>query len=218
MASIMWTIWHRRNQVRTSTKDYPLTQVIHAATQALATFQDSVSGTPKQSRHSTQMQSRWSPPPMGMIKVNFDGAFFRDIRKAGIGVIVRDSNSKAIATLSEQACLPFSPEIAEAMAAARAVSFVQGLGFTSFILEGDSDNVINTLKSEEISLSTYGHILSSAKSWLVDRSCVSFSHVRGSGNTIAHNLAKHARHVRGISVWTENVPPHPDYVFLTDHG
>ena len=113
----------------------------------VATFQDSVSGTPKQSRHSTQMQSRWSPPPTGMIKVNFDGALFRDIRKAGIGVVVRDSNRKAIATLSEQASLPFSPEIAEAMAAARAVSFVQGLGFTSFILEGDSDNVINTLKS-----------------------------------------------------------------------
>ena len=83
-----------------------------------------------------------------MIKVNFDGALFRNIRKAGIGVIVRDSNGQAIATLSEQASIPFSPEIAEVMAAARALSFVQGLGFTSFILEGDSTNIINTLKSE----------------------------------------------------------------------
>ena len=49
MASVMWTIWHRRNQIRTSTKDYPLTQVIHAASQALATFQDFVFGTSKQS-------------------------------------------------------------------------------------------------------------------------------------------------------------------------
>ncbi|XP_050249116.1 uncharacterized protein LOC126696411 [Quercus robur] len=153
-----------------------------------------------------------------MIKANFDGALFRDIRKAGIGVIVRDSNGQAIATLSEQASIPFSPEIAEAMAAARALSFVQGLGFTSFILEGDSANVINTLKSEETSLSIYGHILSSAKSMLVAGSCVSFSHVRRSGNNVAHNLAKHARHVRSFSVWTENAPPHPDYVFLTDHG
>ena len=76
-------------------------------------------------------------------------------------MIVRDSNGQEIASLSEQASLPFSPEIAEAMVAARALSFVQDLGFTSFILEGDSANIINTLNSEEMSLSTYGHILSS---------------------------------------------------------
>ena len=75
-------------------------------------------------------------------------------------MIVRDSNKQAIASLSKQASLPFSPEIAEAMVATRALSFAQDLGFTSFILEGDSANVINTLNSDENSLSTYGHILS----------------------------------------------------------
>nr|POE50682.1 putative ribonuclease h protein [Quercus suber] len=68
MASVMWTIWHRRNQIRTSTKDYPLSQVIHAASQALDTFHDSVSGVPKQSRNSPQTQIRWPPPPAGRIK------------------------------------------------------------------------------------------------------------------------------------------------------
>ena len=133
-------------------------------------------------------------------------------------MIVRDSNGQAIASLSEQTSLPFSLEIAEAMAATRALSFVQDLGFTSFILEEDSANVINTLNSEEMSLSTYGHILSLAKSMLVVGSCVSFSHVCHSRNNVVHNLAKHARHVRSFSVWTENAPPHPDCVFLTDHG
>ena len=47
MASIMWTIWHRRNQVRTSSKDYLLSQVIHTASQALATFHDSISNASK---------------------------------------------------------------------------------------------------------------------------------------------------------------------------
>ena len=155
---------------------------------------------------------------MGTVKENFNGAIFQDIRKVGIGVIVRDSNGQAIASLSEQTSLPFSPEIVEAMATARAISFVQDLGFTSFILEGDSVNVINTLNSDEKSLSNYGHILSSTKSMLVASSCVSFSHVRCAGNYVAHNLAKHARHVRGFIVWTENVPPHLNSVFLVDHG
>ena len=49
MASVMWTIWHRRNQIRTSAKDYPLSQVIHAASQVLTTFHDSIFGASKQS-------------------------------------------------------------------------------------------------------------------------------------------------------------------------
>ena len=195
-----------------------MSQVIHAALQALATFHDSISGASKQSQHSPQTQIRWSPRPAGSIKVIFDGALFKDIRKARIKVIVRDSNGQAIASLSEQTSLPFSLEIAEAMAATRALSFVQDLGFTSFILEEDSANVINTLNSEEMSLSTYGHILSLAKSMLMASSCVSFSHVRRSKKSVAHNLAKHARHVRGFSMWTENVPPHLNFVFLADHG
>ena len=218
MASVMWTIWHRRNQVRTSSKEYLLSQVIPAASQALASFHDSVFAIPKQSRHNAPTQISWSPPRVGTIKVNFDGAIFKDIRKAGIRVIVRDSNGQAIASMSEQTSIPFSPEIAEAMAAAREISFVQDLGFTSFILEGDSVNVISTLNSDEMSLSNYGHILSSAKSMLVAGSSVSFSHVRRVGNCVAHNLAKHARDVRGFIVWTENVPPHLNSIFLTDHG
>ena len=132
--------------------------------------------------------------------------------------MIRDSNEQAIASLSKQARLPFSSEIVEAMVAARALSFVQDHGFTSFILEGDSANVINTLNSEEMSLCTYGLILSSAKSMVVASNCVSFSHVCHSRNSVAHNLAKHARYVTGFSVWTENVPPHLNSVFLADHG
>nr|POE86690.1 hypothetical protein CFP56_46901 [Quercus suber] len=103
------------------------------SSQALATFHDSVSSASKQIQRSSPAQIRWFPPLVGWVKVNFDGALFKDIRNAGIGVIVRDSNGQAIASLSEQPSLPFSPEIAEAMATARALSFVQDLGFTSFI-------------------------------------------------------------------------------------
>ena len=38
-----------------------------------------------------------------------------------------------------------------------------------------------------------------------------------SGNNVAHNLAKHARHVRGCSVWMEDVPPHLSHVLFADH-
>ena len=71
-----------------------------------------------------------------------------------------------MATLSEQAPLPYAPEIVEAMAAARAISFAQEIGLRPYILEGDAKVVINTLKFDEESLSSFGHIISLAKSTL----------------------------------------------------
>ena len=41
MATVMWTIWHRRNQLRVSSIVFPKVQVLQQATEALATFQQS---------------------------------------------------------------------------------------------------------------------------------------------------------------------------------
>ena len=80
-----------------------------------------------------------------------------------------------VATHSEQAPLPCAPEIVEAMAVARAIGFAQDIGLRPYILEGDAEVVINTLKSDEESLSSFGHIISLAKSTLVTNSYFFFS-------------------------------------------
>ena len=197
----------------------PKAQIFQQASQALATFQQSQCAltnhtTATRSQHSVQ----WRPPPENCHKLNFDGATFSELGKAGLGVVVRDSHGNAIASLSEQAPLLFAPVIVEAMAAARAMTFAQELGITKFILEGDLKVVINTLQNTEASLSKFGHILESAKSTLVTSNCIAFSHIRRSGNRVAHNLAKHARHVRGLSVWVEDIPPHLYDVLFADPG
>ena len=104
------------------------------------------------------------------------------------------------------------------MAVARAIHFAQEIGLNSFILEGDSETVIKCLKSDDDSLSPFGHILAAAKATTETNCCISFSHIRRFGNFVAHNLAKHARHVRGSSVWMEDVPPHLQAVLSADNG
>ena len=142
---------------------------------------------------------RWSPPLPNSLKVNFNGASFKDIDRAGLGVVVLDSQGKALASLSERVPLSFSSDLVEAFAVVRAIFFVLEIGCLSFILEGDSKRVINTLSSNEDSLSPLCHILDSAKA-LTESNCISFSHVRRLGNSIAYNLAKHVIHVSGYSV------------------
>ena len=68
---------------------------------------------------------------------------------------------------------------------------------------------------KQSSTTTYGHLLESVKSTLVTSKCIAFSHIRRSGNRVAHSLAKHTRYVRGLSVWVEDMPPHLyDVIFL----
>ena len=122
-------------------------------------------------------------------------------------MVVHDCQGNAIASLSEQAPLPFSPNIVEAIAAARAITFAQEFGIAEFMLEGDSEVVINSPQSKEASLSSFGHLLETAKSTLVTGKCIASSNVRRTGNKVVHNLVKHVRHVKDLSVWMENVPP-----------
>ena len=159
----------------------------------------------------------WIPPPENSLKINFDGALFKDINKAGLGVIIRDNQGQVLASLSEQVQLPCSSDLVEAIAAAWAIALAHDLSLSNYILEGDSDKVITALKRNDDSLSEFGHILASAKS-LTDVNCITFSHTRRIGNAIAHNLAKHARHVIGFKVWMEDVPSHLHSVLCVNYG
>ena len=159
----------------------------------------------------------WIPPSENSLKINFDGALFKDINKAGLGVIIRDNQGQVLASLSEQVQLPCSSDLVEAIAAARAIALAHDLSLSNYILEGDSDKVIIALKRNDDSLSEFGHILASAKT-LTDVNCITFSHTRRIDNAVAHNLAKHARHVIGFKVWMEDVPSHLHSVLCADYG
>ena len=218
LAMIMWTISHRRNQLRTSRKEFPLSQVLPSATLALSDFQWADPSSPSRSLSSTASQVRQTPPSDGAYKINFDGVTFQDIEKAGLGVVIWNSQGQAIASLSEQKFLPFSSDIVEALAAARALSFAYELGLTSFILVGDLETIIKELKADVDSFSPFGHILASAKSSIAINNCISFSHVRGLGNFITHNLTKYTRHNKGFSVQTKDILLHLFPVLFTNHS
>ena len=44
---------------------------------------------------------RWKPSDAGLLKVNFDGAIFDDLRVAGIGVADRNEHGEVVAALAE---------------------------------------------------------------------------------------------------------------------
>ena len=132
-------------------------------------------------------QVRWQP----QLKANFDGAVSREDKRAGLGVVIQNHQGQVLASLSKNIMLPPSIEDVEALAAVRAVSFAAGLGFSSIIIEGDSEVVIKALKCKE-SLTMFGHLISVARLTMDVLCSFSFSHTHRQGNSIARNLIRHA--------------------------
>lgn len=71
------------------------------------------------------MKQRWSKPPEGWIKCNFDEAWEDRTTSGGVGVIIRSSNGEFLAALSGKVGVATSPLHAEMAAARRAVMFVK---------------------------------------------------------------------------------------------
>ena len=162
-ASITWTIWFRRNQLRTSSKPFPLSQIIPSARQTLQEFHEVHPAAPAQISTPHQPRPKWEPPPTSLLKINFDGAIFRETEEAGLGVVIRDSHGQVLASLAEKIKLPSCSDEVEALAVVRAITLAMDLNLPSFIVEGDSEVVISALRSEEDSFSSFGHLISSIK-------------------------------------------------------
>lgn len=66
---------------------------------------------------------------------------------AGVGVIIQDEKGQVIGSAAGSIPLPFSIAAVEAFATVTALKFAHDIGLSSFILEGDSEIVVNALKS-----------------------------------------------------------------------
>ena len=87
----------------------------------------------------------WSPPPLGLYKVNVDAATFKDIRATRIGVVIHDSLRKVAAVLCRKLEASLGPQEAESKALEAGILFAQCRGCSAVVLEGDSQVLVNAL-------------------------------------------------------------------------
>ena len=67
--ALAWTIWSRHNQLRTSNKPYPLTQVIPSAKQMLQDFTQVQPAVSTLLPWPQRQPSKWEPPPSPFFKI-----------------------------------------------------------------------------------------------------------------------------------------------------
>ena len=70
-----------------------LHQVVEVSQISLTEYHSRLSDTESQVEpRNHRLQTKWLPPPMNLVKINFDGMMFSKENKLGIGVVVRNEN------------------------------------------------------------------------------------------------------------------------------
>ena len=140
-----WHIWNQRNKSRTGKKVLPLEKMADAAKTLLSDFHrfHAPRILKKKSPSSKYQMENLDTLPLKKI---FDEALFEDTDEAGIGVVVRNSYGKVMASLSELIPKPSSMVVHELLATRRATLLVQEIGISQSIFNGDSEIVKNFLK------------------------------------------------------------------------
>ena len=86
-----------------------------------------------------------------------------------------------------------SSEEGELLACRKAVEFAIDAGFSMLVIEGDNVNVIKAISLQEANISLLGNVVEDIKHLIRGLQRVSISHIRHSGNKVAHVLVQHAR-------------------------
>ncbi|CAI9780907.1 unnamed protein product [Fraxinus pennsylvanica] len=135
--------------------------------------------------------------------MNVDGAIFEDIRKAGVGVVLRDASGEVLMTATKR-----EDDVDEA-ATIEALALLQGLqlcipfDIPKIVIETDCLLLVQELQASPDSLATAGYIIANVKQLLSRFQEVQIQHVNRMGNSVAHALA---RNVVDISVWWDHLP------------
>ncbi|XP_023881417.1 uncharacterized protein LOC111993828 [Quercus suber] len=122
----------------------------------------------------------WEPPPESAFKLNFDAEVFSEVNRAGVGAIIRNYKGEVMVAMSARVPAVHSSEEGELLACRKAIEFAIDAGFSS---QEDIKHLIRGLQ------------------W------VSTSHIRQSGNKVAHVLVQHARIIVEYLYWIEDSPP-----------
>jgi ribonuclease HI len=103
--------------------------------------------------------------PLGLLKVNWDAALAKVSKQMGVGVVVWDVDGHYVALAT---VIPHitDPTTTKALAAWRAVMLCWDLGFTRFVMEGDSKTVALAINETSRCFSSYGHILEAIRNRL----------------------------------------------------
>ncbi|XP_012067563.1 uncharacterized protein LOC105630371 [Jatropha curcas] len=131
---LAWALWRARNVFIFENSSMLAAAIVQLALSTIIEYQ----GAQEKGIEGTPMPrvSSWSPPGLGVVKVNTDAAV-RECVAVGLAMVVRNEAGEVMAAGMRSIQYNLSPEEAEMEAAIFAVSRAAELGFSHIVLETD---------------------------------------------------------------------------------
>ncbi|KAA3462946.1 non-ltr retroelement reverse transcriptase [Gossypium australe] len=148
----------------------------------------------------------WHPPPLGVIKLNFDASFNKDSNSSIAAVIARNDKGLVMGACVYRYVDIVDAFVAEARACERALLFAIDMGFRKIILEGDSLTTIKKVGSNLEDRSVIRPITVNIRKLQKLVEDISYRFIPRRGNRAAHCLAAEGRLWSFPCCWVEEVP------------
>ncbi|KAG7943889.1 hypothetical protein I3843_15G068900 [Carya illinoinensis] len=129
---------------------------------------------------------QWNSSPVGVLKLNVDGAMFRDPYRAGIGVVLHDERGDFLMETCILELAIDEPQLIE-------------------LLASDCLLMVNDLQAAEAPNAVYGILLSETKKSMQLFEDCSIQYVNHMGNVVAHKLARFAYNVDSLMMWWDYI-------------
>ncbi|KAL5773532.1 hypothetical protein ACOSQ2_013456 [Xanthoceras sorbifolium] len=148
----------------------------------------------------------WSPPPVGVFKLNVDASLAVNAGLVGVGIVIRDCHGQVRVASSLKLSASFSPLLAEAVAILHEVRLAFNSGLLTLLVESDAQGDINVLKEGVILRSDLGLVISDIFHVCRSLNILCFSFIPRKGNMVADSLTKSALSSISDCYWFKTYP------------
>lgn len=145
IASVLWVVWRARNNVIWRGLNWNASSVSRHASNIMQEWLIGVTTTNEERTVVEDDVSRWNPPESGWLKCNVDVALFKEDKKVGFGLILRDNRTNFVAAKGGLLNCFFDPGIAEAYACREAIKWILTKDFSNVIIESDCLEVVKAI-------------------------------------------------------------------------
>uniref|UniRef100_A0A803NVU4 Uncharacterized protein n=1 Tax=Cannabis sativa TaxID=3483 RepID=A0A803NVU4_CANSA len=159
----------------------------------------------------------WTPPPLGMLKMNVDAALDSTGKITGIGALIRSSNGEVVAAISKPVLGCYASHEMEAIAMFHCLNWAIQLQLLVSLVETDALRVSNALCKSSSAISSFQDLIVDITSLLSFFPNVNVSHVKRLANMAANGLAKFALGVDEACYWSDCIPPPINSVIVNDY-
>ncbi|XP_050213806.1 uncharacterized protein LOC126665137 [Mercurialis annua] len=144
---LFWSIWRAQNALIFSDIDSDPMVVIQAAINFGIDF-SAISNQQVRTRVRAECTAVWTPPPLHVFKINFDGAYLKESLEGVGACVVRDHTGRVSHSCARRFTNVTSPAMIKALALREAILLAHRIRLINPIFEGDAKTIIEAAGSD----------------------------------------------------------------------